>query len=189
MVADLVRDLCGAIESPVQRRGRPRLPVADAVFAVCMKVYGVVSGRRSMTDMREFEAKGLIDQAPHYSRIFEHLENPALTPILQAMIEESARPLKSVESDFAVDSTGFSIASASGGLTRSMAGSAPAATTLKLMSRLVYDERCHECRSDASNVKRLRDIRSSCKIDGSEIRNCPDFRRQGVQRAEQSGSH
>jgi transposase len=61
-----------------------------------------------MTDMREFEAKGLIDQAPHYNRIFEHLENPALTAILQAMIEESARPLKSVETDFAVDSTGFS---------------------------------------------------------------------------------
>jgi len=108
MVARLLRDLCSAIESPVQRRGRPRIPLADAVFAACMKVYGGASGRRSMTDMREFEAQGLIDQAPHYNRIFEHLEDSALTSILQAMIEESARPLRAVESEFAVDSSGFS---------------------------------------------------------------------------------
>jgi transposase len=73
-----------------------------------MKVYGGASGRRSMTDMREFEAKGLIDRAPHYNRIFEHLEDPAVTAILQAMIEESARPLRAVETEFAVDSSGFS---------------------------------------------------------------------------------
>jgi transposase len=108
MVAALLSDLCSAIESPVQRRGRPRIPLADAVFASCMKIYGGASGRRSMTDMREFQERGLIDQAPHYNRIFEHLENPALTSILQAMIEESARPLRGVESEFAVDSSGFS---------------------------------------------------------------------------------
>ena len=108
MVATLLRDLCGAIESPVQRRGRPRIPLADGVFVACMKVYGGASGRRTMTDMREYEAQGLIDRAPHYNRVFEHLENPALTPILKAMIEESARPLREIETDFAVDSSGFS---------------------------------------------------------------------------------
>jgi len=34
-------------------------------------------------------------------------ENPAITPLLKAMIEESARPLHAIESDFAVDSSGF----------------------------------------------------------------------------------
>jgi transposase len=108
MIAALLRDLCGAIESPVQRRGRPRIPLADAVFAACMKVYGGASGRRTMTDMRDYEARGLIDRAPHYNRVFEYLENPTLTPILKAMIEESARPLREVETEFAVDSSGFS---------------------------------------------------------------------------------
>lgn len=108
MGANLLRDLCNAIESPVQHRGRPRIPLADALFVACMKVYGGASGRRSMTAIREFEAHGLIDRAPHYNRIFEHLENPAITPILQTLIEESARPLKQVESEFAADSSGFS---------------------------------------------------------------------------------
>jgi transposase len=107
-VADLLRDLCAAIDAPIQRRGRPRIPLADAVFAAVMKVYGTTSGRRAMSDMREFQAKGLIDRAPSYNSIFQYLENPILTPLLKAMVEESARPLKAVESEFAVDSTGFS---------------------------------------------------------------------------------
>src|SRR5262249_49803185 len=40
--------------------------------------------------------------------IFNYLENPSLTPILQSLIVESSLPLKSVEVDFAADSTGFS---------------------------------------------------------------------------------
>jgi len=43
----------------------------------------------------------------HYNSIFKYLENPTLTPILKALVEESASPLKVVESDFAVDSSGF----------------------------------------------------------------------------------
>jgi transposase len=73
-----------------------------------MKVYGGASGRRTMTDMREYEARGLIDRAPHYNRTFEHLESPAVTRLLKAMIEEAARPLREIETDFAVDSSGFS---------------------------------------------------------------------------------
>ena len=49
-----------------------------------------------------------MEAAPHYNSISRYLEDPALTPILKAMIEESAAPLRSVERDFAVDSSGFS---------------------------------------------------------------------------------
>jgi hypothetical protein len=54
------------------------------------------------------EAKGYVYHAPHFNSVFNYLENPALTPILKSLIEESASPLKAVESDFAVDSSGFS---------------------------------------------------------------------------------
>src|SRR5579872_713568 len=87
-VAALLRDLCSAIDNPVQKRGRPRLPLADGVFCAVMKVYGCASGRRSMTDLRDFAAKGYIDKAPHYNSIFNVLENPDLTPLLSKMIEE-----------------------------------------------------------------------------------------------------
>ena len=39
--------------------------------------------------------------------IFRYLENPELTSILFDLITQSALPLKSIETDFAVDSTGF----------------------------------------------------------------------------------
>ncbi len=107
-VAALLRDLCAAIDNPIQKNGRPRLPVADLTFAAVMKVYATTSGRRVMVDMRDFAAKGYIDKAPHYNCIFRAFEDPTLTPILKAMIEESARPLRSIETEFAVDSTGFS---------------------------------------------------------------------------------
>ncbi len=106
-VAELLRSLCDAIETPQQHRGRPRIPLADAVFAATMKTYGTLSGRRTMTDMREYATSGLIDRAPHYNSTFRYLENPILTPILKAMIEESARPMRQIETDFAADSTGF----------------------------------------------------------------------------------
>jgi len=107
-VALLLRDLCSGIDNGAQKRGRPRLPLSDGVFSAVMKVYGTTSGRRAMTDLRDFEAKGLIAKAPCYNSVFNVLENPAVTPVLHRMIEESAAPLKSVETDFAVDSSGFS---------------------------------------------------------------------------------
>ncbi len=109
-VAELLRDLCAAIDNPEQKRGRPRLPLSDAVFCATMKVYAGMSARRAMSDLRDLAAKGFIDRAPHYNSVLNALENPDLTPILTAMIEESAGPLKSVETDFAVDSSGFSTA-------------------------------------------------------------------------------
>lgn len=108
MVAALLHDLCNAIETPPQGRGRPRLPLPDVIFAAVMKVYGTMSGRRSMTDLREFEARGYMAKAPSYNSIFDYLDNPVLTPLLRAMIEESSRPVREVEADFAIDSTGFS---------------------------------------------------------------------------------
>jgi len=107
-VATLLRDLYAAIENPVQGRGRPRLPISDSVFCAVMKVYGGASGRRTMTDLRYFADKGYIDKAPHYNSVFNELESATVTEILVAMIEESARPLAAVETDFAIDSSGFS---------------------------------------------------------------------------------
>lgn len=104
----LLRGLCDGIIQPPQTKGRPRLSLADMVFAATMKVYNGDSARRSDTDMRDYAARGLISKAPHYNSVLGYLENPALTPILKALIEESAAPLAAIERDFAVDSTGFS---------------------------------------------------------------------------------
>jgi transposase len=104
----LLHDLCNGIAEPTAAKtGRPRLPLCDAVFAACFKVYSTVSCRRFMTDLREARDKGYIASAPHFNSIFNYLENPALTPLLKSLIVETSRPLKTIEDDFAVDSSGF----------------------------------------------------------------------------------
>ena len=60
-----------------------------------------------MSDLRNAHDRGLLDMVPSFTSVFRYLENPGLTPILRDLIQQSALPLKAVESDFAVDSTGF----------------------------------------------------------------------------------
>jgi hypothetical protein len=56
---DLLRDLCGGIsEAERPKNGRPRLPIGDAVFAACFKVYSTFSGRRFMSDLRAHKTMG-----------------------------------------------------------------------------------------------------------------------------------
>ena len=103
----LLRDLCNGIPQPEYRFGRPRLPLADVVFGLVFKSYTTMSGRRFMSDIREAEAKELVTKSPSFTSSARYLENPELTPLLKALIEQSASPLKAIETDFAVDSSGF----------------------------------------------------------------------------------
>ena len=104
----LLRDLCDTIEQPEGKgNGRPRLPLSDLVFAAGLKVYNTTSTRRSMTDIRDARANGLLDCSPSTAAIWRCMEDPALAPVLTGLIEASAAPLAAVEQDFAVDGTGF----------------------------------------------------------------------------------
>jgi hypothetical protein len=103
----LLNELCKGIEEPIQSFGRPRIPLADVIFASTFKVYSTFSGRRFTSDLRDAHAKGFLTRAPHYTSISRYLENPTLTPFLKQLIEISSLPLQTVESDFAVDSSGF----------------------------------------------------------------------------------
>ena len=105
---ELLAELCKGIEELPQSNGRPRLPVADMIFASTFKVYSTVSGRRFMCDVKDAQSKGYLTRAPHYNSISRYLENPTLTPFLRELIEVSSLPLQTVERDFAVDSSGFS---------------------------------------------------------------------------------
>ena len=104
----LLRELCATVSQPPQGKGRPRLPIADMLFAIGLKVYGTMSGRRAMTDFRNAQSAGLLSTCPSFSTAFRYMEDPTLTPVLKSLIEQSALPLKAVESDFAADASGFS---------------------------------------------------------------------------------
>ncbi len=104
----LLRDLCQNVTEPVQKgKGQRAVPLRDAIFSAVFKVYSTVSGRRFMTDLAESHAKGFVSKLPCYNSIFNYLENPALTPILTELIIKASLPLVAVETDFSVDSSGF----------------------------------------------------------------------------------
>ena len=105
----LLADLCSGI--PTQRlpgAGRPRLPLKDMVFASAYKIYAGYSARRFTTDLREAFVNGQIDSMPHFNSVNRYIANPDLTPTLKGLVTLSSLPLKAVEVDFAVDSSGFS---------------------------------------------------------------------------------
>ncbi len=103
----LLADLCSGLVAVPPKSGRPPLPLSDAVFSVAFKVYSTVSQRRFMSDLREAHSRGFISKLPHFNSISNYLENPDMTAILRDLITQSSLPLKSVEVDFAVDSSGF----------------------------------------------------------------------------------
>lgn len=104
----LLRDLCGGIVNPVHKRGRPRKPLADIVFAAVQRAYSGLSSRRAHSDVCTAAAAGLIDDTLSPKTLIRYLESEELTGLLRTLIRESAGPLADVESRFAVDSTGFS---------------------------------------------------------------------------------
>lgn len=104
----LLADLCRSIPEPERGNGRPRLPLSDMVFAAAFKVYVGFSSRRFTTDLRDACDGGYISSTPHFNSVSNYLSNPALTEILKELVTISSLPLKAVETDFAIDASGFS---------------------------------------------------------------------------------
>jgi transposase len=104
----MLASLCTYVEQPEQRRGRPRLSLADMAFSTCLKVYSGFSSRRFASQLALAAAEGYIKRAPHYNSLNAYLADPELTPVLRELLQLSALPLAGVETRFAIDATGFS---------------------------------------------------------------------------------
>ena len=106
----MLADLCGGIVElePGLKGGRPPVPMAVRLFSAIFKVYSTVSCRRFSCDLKAAHEKGYIDRLPHYNSVLRFLEDAEMMPVLRSLVGLTAAPLKAVESDFAVDSSGFS---------------------------------------------------------------------------------
>jgi transposase len=105
----LLHDLCKSIpESTEARMGRPRLPVRDGIFCAVFKVYSMLSSRRFTSDLCDAQTKGFISRVPHFNSVLNVFDSEENAEILMELVALSAAPLAAIESNFAVDSTGFS---------------------------------------------------------------------------------
>lgn len=99
--------LVSSIEEPDQYMGRPKLKMRDQIFCSIMKVYSQLSGRRAHCLYVQAMEKQQILHAPHFNAISKTLNKKEIQSILHDLVHLSAKPLASVETDFAIDSSGF----------------------------------------------------------------------------------
>jgi hypothetical protein len=103
---ELCRDLPER-QRPDHQPGPKPHRVSDMVFAMAYKVYCGVSSRRFSTDLLEAHANGPLSRPIPGPKVTAFFEDASFAPILKGLIGYSARPLRSVEAEFSIDSTGF----------------------------------------------------------------------------------
>lgn len=107
----LLHDLCRRL--PLREHAhkpktgpKPHQP-SDAIFAMAYKVYCGFSSRRFSTDLFEAYEKGFVSRIIPGMKVPQFFKDEYYTPVLKELIAFSAQPLRSVEKDFAIDSSGF----------------------------------------------------------------------------------
>jgi len=106
----LLKDLVQSVKEPERDSslvGRKPISLNDGLFCSIQKVYSQLSSRRAHPLYRNAEAKEQLDKTPNFNTINKFLNREEIPPILHKLIALSALPLKSVESQFAVDSSSF----------------------------------------------------------------------------------
>jgi transposase len=104
---ELLKDLVQAIPEPEQTMGRPRHSIHDVLFCSIQKVYSQLSSRRAHSLFQNATEKGQIEKAPCFNTPSYLFNKPEITPILHKLVLLSALPVSGLETDFAIDSTGF----------------------------------------------------------------------------------
>ncbi|MFH1376444.1 MAG: transposase [Candidatus Woesearchaeota archaeon] len=104
---ELLADITSRIRQPAYTYGRPRSNLGDNIFAMVFKTYSTFSGRRFATDMNWALEKGFIESKVPYNTMFDYFKKPELTPILAKMVMLTSLPLRTAETKFNIDSTGF----------------------------------------------------------------------------------
>jgi transposase len=106
----LLQDLCRNLpdrEYAPGKSGPKRHATRDCIFAMAFKVYCGLSARRFSCDLLDAHEKGYVSRPIPGAKVPSFFEDAYFMPILKSLIGHSARPLRSVERDFAIDSSGF----------------------------------------------------------------------------------
>jgi len=106
---ELLADLVQHVDDEEQTgRGRPSMPLPDMIYASALKIYSGFSLRRFESLMEVAEERGHISQTCSYATVCNYMNKDDLELVLHDLIQQAAAPLTTVETDFAVDSSGFS---------------------------------------------------------------------------------
>ena len=99
--------LVSSIDDPEQHMGKPQMHLSDKIYCCIMKVYSQLSSRRAKHLYHDALERQQIVHAPHFNIVTKTLNKKWIAPILYELVHLSAQSLASVETDFAIDSSGF----------------------------------------------------------------------------------
>lgn len=99
--------LCQLIKEDRNNVGRKPVSLSDLVFTITLKEFFNISSRRIQSDVNFFVDAGLLSKRIPFTTLLDNMERRELRCALKECIEISSLPLKNVERDFAIDSTGF----------------------------------------------------------------------------------
>ncbi|MBS3148157.1 transposase [Candidatus Woesearchaeota archaeon] len=103
----LLAGITANIRNPAYSFGRPTNPLSDTIYSMIFKVYSGFSGRRFASDLSNAEQKNYVEKKVPYNSMFDYFGKKEITSLLADMVVLTSLPLRTVEKDFAIDSTGF----------------------------------------------------------------------------------
>lgn len=88
----LLQDLCRNLPDPEHNKPGPKPHrTKDAIFAMCYKVYCGFSARRFSCDLADAHTEGYLTRTIPGMKVAAFMENPAFTPMLFDLVQQSAR--------------------------------------------------------------------------------------------------
>ena len=92
----------------VHEVGRNPIPTRDKIFYLTLQAYNIKSSRRCIADLELCKQLKFIEKTPHFNTVLKCLNDTTLETYFKHLINVSGLPLQQVETDFAVDASGFS---------------------------------------------------------------------------------
>lgn len=95
-------------EKRILKKGGQSAPLKDKIFCMFTYNFSGLSSRRCISDIKIAHQRRLVKDVPHFNSVLNYFTDTNTTPLIKKLITLTALPLKNVEKDFAVDSSGFS---------------------------------------------------------------------------------
>lgn len=109
LILNFLDELTDLLQFPeVLKAGRKPISLKDKIFFIIIQAYNGKSIRRTVPELELAYQKGIIKKKPHFNMLSKVQRDPNLTKYLKYLINISGMPLRAIENDFAVDSSGFS---------------------------------------------------------------------------------
>lgn len=109
LLMNILDELLNYIPFPeIKKVGRNPVPIREKIFYLVMQSYNEKSSRRCISDLELARRSDFIQKTPHFNTVLKCIKEPVLIDYLKHLISVSGIPLQRIETDFSVDSSGFS---------------------------------------------------------------------------------